>query len=51
MVYSTLDYWVFGPGPSPGILQNATLQKLSLFLSSGERMGGTNSVEIYKKLK
>jgi hypothetical protein len=39
MVYNTQNYWVFGLCPLPGILkklENTTLWKLDLFLSSGE---------------
>jgi hypothetical protein len=39
MVYNTQNYWVFGPFPSSGILENMTFWKLDLFPSSGEGGG------------
>jgi hypothetical protein len=39
MVHNTQNYWVFGPFPSSGILENTTFRKLDLFLSSGEGGG------------
>jgi hypothetical protein len=37
--FRTQNYWVFGPFPSSGILENKTFRKLDLFPSSGEGGG------------
>jgi hypothetical protein len=37
------DYWVFGLGPSSGILKKATFRILYLLSSSGGKTGGIYS--------
>jgi hypothetical protein len=38
------DYWVFGLGPSSGILKKAMFRILDLLSSSGGKIGGIHSV-------
>jgi hypothetical protein len=49
MVYNTQDCWVFGLGPTVGVLKNLMFRKLDLFPSSGEGVGDTYSVGSVKK--